>query len=170
MADEPAIRFQLCFAGPAHANPATEFLEVSPQSRQSRQRILQLRKLHLHLRFGRARTRRENVENELGAIDDALVQHPFEILALRGGQLVIEHDQRRTTILDELAELLDLARTEIRGRIGTLELLRQRCDDSRTSRVGETGELFEMLPREMPVLRTLERSTDENRALFRRRK
>ena len=51
--DQPAVGLELRFAGTAHADAAAELLEVGPHARQARQHVLELRELHLHLRFAR---------------------------------------------------------------------------------------------------------------------
>ena len=50
--DEPAIRLELGFTRAAHADAAAELLEVGPHARESRQHVLELRELDLHLRLG----------------------------------------------------------------------------------------------------------------------
>src|SRR5690606_21148628 len=83
-ADQPAVRFQLRFTRSAETDTAANAREVRPHALQSREHVLQLRQLDLHLRFRRARTRREDVEDQLGAVHHPRLQRVLEILALCG--------------------------------------------------------------------------------------
>ena len=64
---------------------------------QPRQQILQLRQLDLPLPFPRARAPREDVENQLRAIDDFATDPLFNLTKLRRRQLVVENRRRRQT-------------------------------------------------------------------------
>ena len=80
--------------------PSRDSAAPAPTSRGSR--YLQLRELDLQLAFPRARAPREDVENELGAIDDLPADLLFDVPQLRRRQLVVEDDDvdarsRRTT-------------------------------------------------------------------------
>ena len=86
----------------------------------------------------RACARRENVEYELRAIHDAASDRVLDVLPLRWSELVVEDDKRRVTIFDDGAQLFDLPLAEIRRRVRSVDLLRQRPDDRRAGRVGET--------------------------------
>jgi hypothetical protein len=91
--DQSPVGFQLRFAGASNADAAAEFLEVRPHPGQSRQHVLELRQLHLHLRFGGPCPNREDVENELGAIHHSLGGRVLDVLALARAQLVVEDDE-----------------------------------------------------------------------------
>ena len=91
--DFAAIGFQLGFAGTAGADAAAELRHLHAASRQSRQQVLQLRQFHLELAFTGARVAGKDVEDELGAIDDAQVELALQVALLRWRQLVIEDDE-----------------------------------------------------------------------------
>ena len=59
---------------------------------QPRQQVLQLRELDLQLAFARPRAPREDVEDQLRAIDDLAVERLLEVAQLRRRQLVVEDD------------------------------------------------------------------------------
>ena len=59
---------------------------------QPRQQVFQLRELDLQLAFARPRAPREDVENELRAIDDLAADCLFDLPQLRRRQLVVEDD------------------------------------------------------------------------------
>ena len=50
----------------------------------ARQQVLELRQLHLHLRFGGARAGGKDVEDQLGAVHYPRADVVLEVLALRG--------------------------------------------------------------------------------------
>jgi hypothetical protein len=56
----------------------------------ARQQVLQLRELHLQLAFPRARAAREDVEDQLRAIDDLAFGLLLDLPQLRRGQLVVD--------------------------------------------------------------------------------
>src|SRR6185503_4978146 len=169
MVDQAAVRLELGFTGSAHADATAEFLEVGPHAREARQHVLELRELHLHLRLRGPRPRREDVQNQLGAIHHALAERIFDVLALAGAQLVVEDDERRLQFVHTLAELVELARAEIGARIGAVDLLRQLADDDGARGVGQLLELAQMFADGAARARTFERRADQQRLLDRRR-
>src|SRR4029450_9321040 len=80
-----AVRFELRLTGPACSDPgaerahaAAEAFEVLPQTAHARQVVLELRELDLQLAFGAARVLREDVEDQLGAVDNSRLQGILE--------------------------------------------------------------------------------------------
>jgi len=142
---------------------------VRPHPRQPRQQILELRQLHLHARFTRARTRSEDIKDELCAIHHARAHDLLDVLSLRRRELVIKNDQRGAKFLNAKLELLYLPRSQIRPGVRPVELLRQGADDLRTGRIGKAPELFEMLVNGVLRRTALERRADEDRPFNRRR-
>src|SRR3989441_192101 len=67
-ADGPAVGLKLGLARPAQPDATTDAGEVRPHAGEPGQEGLELRQLHLQLRLGRARARREDVEDDLGAV------------------------------------------------------------------------------------------------------
>src|SRR5690606_31694237 len=80
-ADDPAVRLELGLARPPQADAASDAREVRPHALEARQHVLELGQLDLHLRFRRARTGREDVQDELGAVHHAGAERGFEIPA-----------------------------------------------------------------------------------------
>src|SRR6185437_10723429 len=107
--DQSAVGLELRLAGSPHADAAAKFLEVGPHSSEARQHVLELRELHLHLGLARSRARREDIEDELGAVHHAAADRVLDVLALRRRQLVVEDDERRAVFLYAIAQLVDLA-------------------------------------------------------------
>lgn len=162
MLDEPAVGFQLRFAGTAHTDAAAHLLKVCPHARKTRQQILELRKLHLHACFTRTRPCGENVENEFRAVHHARIDDQLDVLALRWRKLVIENDERGTELLDAMLQLLDLAAPQVCPGMRAVELLRKCPHNLGAGGIGKPRQLLEMLVDEMLGRAPLERRTDEN--------
>jgi hypothetical protein len=168
VADQPAVRLELRLAGAAHADAAAELLEVRPHARQPRQHVLQLRELHLELGLVRPRARGEDVEDQLGPVHHAHADRLLDVLPLRGAQLVVEQHERRVERARLVAQLVELPLAEVRGRMGAVELLRERAHDVGAGRVGQARELLEVLLDVVAVRGALEGGADEHDTLGRR--
>ena len=68
-----------------------------------------MRDFDLQLALQRARALRENIEDELAAIDDAKVEFLFEVARLRGAERVIENRERRAGPMRDFLDLGGLA-------------------------------------------------------------
>ncbi len=64
----------------------------TPWPDKPRQQVIQLRQFHLQAAFASARARGENIQDELGAVDDFGVQRLFQVALLGGGEVVVEDD------------------------------------------------------------------------------
>src|SRR5438128_8690099 len=76
------IDFQLRFTRAARADPAGLARKVVPHAGEARQQILQLRQLDLQPAFAAAGALREDVEDELGAIENFPREEIFQIAPL----------------------------------------------------------------------------------------
>ena len=92
MADAAAVGLELRFAGAQRADAAALSRQRVARSDQPRHEVLELRELDLELAFPRARAAREDVEDQLRAIDDLAVERLLEVAQLRRRQLVVEDD------------------------------------------------------------------------------
>jgi len=169
VADESAVGLELRLAGAPHADAAAELLEVRPQLFESRQRVLELRQLHLELRLRAPRPECEDIENELGAVDDAFAELGFEGLALARREFLVEEHQRRLETGDQRLELLDLAFADIGRGVWLFDRLSQLPHDARAGGVGEARELLEMFRDHVSRAAALERRADEDGAFLGRR-
>src|SRR5262249_57945131 len=111
---ERAVGRELRLAGPARADAAAEPLEVLPHPAHPRQVVLELRKLDLELSLGADGVLREDVEDQLRAIDDARLQRVLEVALLRGLELVVDDERLCTEPAEGLLELLGLALADVR--------------------------------------------------------
>ena len=91
---------------------------AAPWPVKPRQQIVQLRQLHLKLAFAGARPPRENVQDELGAVQHLHVQRLLQIALLRRRQFAIEDHHGRFVKVDLGLQLVDLAGADQRGRVG----------------------------------------------------
>ncbi len=115
MANPPPIRFEFRFTRSARADAAAEPRQRLARSGQPRQHVLQLRELDLQLAFVRARAPGKDVEDQLGAIDDAPAARLLEVARLPRRQLVVDDDEVRAGLVAGARDLLDLARADERG-------------------------------------------------------
>ena len=63
---------------------------------------------------------REDVEDQLRAVDDPCVQRPFQVALLGGRQFVVEDNEIRATRRDRAFQFLQLAAADERSRVGLL--------------------------------------------------
>ena len=107
------------------------------------------------------RVLREDVEDQLRAVDDARAELVLERALLRRAELVVgEQDLRRRAGVRRL-ELAELALPDERPRIGAAAMLDDLSDGSSTRRACELTELLELVV----AVRALRIHADEERAL-----
>src|ERR1700676_1264431 len=85
----PAVGLEFLFAGASRADTAAQTREFFASAGQPGKQIIQLREFHLKLAFTGARMARENVEDQLRAINHAAAHAFFKIAKLPGSQIVI---------------------------------------------------------------------------------
>ena len=157
-ADQPSVGLELGLARAAQPDAAFLPLEVGPAAHQPGRLVLELRELHLHLAFVRARTLREDVEDQAGPIDDAAADGALEIALLRGRELVVEDHDRGAGRCAHPRELLDLARTGEERQIGTAP---PSLHDREHARAGARDERLELgAARGVVVAAEVERDQD----------
>ena len=169
MADKAAVGLQLRLTRSPHSDTAARLLEVRPHSRETWQHVLELGELDLKLGLAGPRPRREDVEDQFGAVHHALAGGVLDVLALGRRQLIVEDDERRILRVDERPELLDLPLPEVGRGVGPIDLLCDAPDDDGTGRVDELLELLEMLIQIVARRRPFARRADKQGALDRRR-
>ena len=129
--------------GPLRADAAAQPRQRLARADQPRQQVFQLRELDLQLAFARAGAPREDVENQLRAIDDLAIEALVQLAQLRRRQLVVEDDDVGVGFGRGLRQHVDLAAAEERGRVGLGTILQHAQDDAGARGLGEAGELFE---------------------------
>ena len=104
LADQPAVDFELAFAGAAEkAEAAALAFEMGPRPHQPRALIRQRRQLDLQPAFMGAGARAEDFEDQAGAVDDLGLPAPFEIALLHRRQRPVDDDEPDLVLGDQLA-------------------------------------------------------------------
>ena len=114
---------------------------MAPLAGQTRLQIAQLGDFDLQFAFERARALREDIENQLAAIDHPELELVFEIARLRGAERVIEDRERRAAFLGEFADLGGLAASDEGARVDVFELLLDLAGDFGAGACGQRAEL-----------------------------
>ena len=127
--DATPVGFQLGFARAARADSAAQARQRLRRSGQARQPVLELRQLDLKLPFTRARPAREDVENQLRAIDHTPAEDLFEVAGLCRRELVVEHHDVDVQLGAGTGDQLRLPAADERRGIGETPLLRRAQDD-----------------------------------------
>ena len=143
-ADDAAVGLDLGLTGASRPDATGLPLQVRPHAGQAREQVLVLGQLDLQARLLGARVTREDVEDELGAIDDLHVELLFEVAPLGGGDLVVHHHEVGSEGADHLLELLDLALAQERTHVGTAAALLDASQDLGSRRLDQTLELLEV--------------------------
>jgi hypothetical protein len=118
---------------------------VVPQLLEARPHVLELRQLHLQLGFAAAGMAREDVEDELGAVDDVEVEDLFQIARLRRRQRVVEDHEVGAVVAAKRPQLVDLALADERAHVRFAALLHEVRDGLGTGRARQQLELGQML-------------------------
>ena len=113
-----------------------------PHAAHARQVVLELRELDLQLPLGARRVLREDVEDQLRAVDDARVERVLEVALLRGIELVVDDHALGARLREALLQLLELALADVRALRRTRAVLhdarrparRRRCAPARSPR------------------------------------
>ena len=117
---------------------------MRPLTRQPRLQITELRDLDLQLALERMRALREDVENQLAAIDHANLEFIFKIARLRGAERVVENRQRCALRLRQLAHLSGLSFSNKSTRIRRFQPL---PNNTGNRGAGTLGQCFKFVER-----------------------
>ena len=148
VADASPIRFQLLFSGSAYADAprsatrsagataaafASEAGHRSALACEARKHVVQLREFHLQLSFAAARVLRKDIQNKLGAVDNAALRGGFDVALLHRREVAIENNQRRFVRGGLRANLVQLAAPDKRCRVRRFAHLKNRAGNFRAS-------------------------------------
>src|SRR5262249_47562378 len=97
--------------------------------------------LDLHLALDAARPLREDVEDQRTAVDDLRADRLLEVALLCGRQRVVEDDDVRRRLRDELGDLFDLAAADEGRRMGAAARLHELADAGEARGRGEPLQL-----------------------------
>ena len=90
--DLAAIDFELGFTGTASTDTASEAGHHDALAGEAGHEVIELREFYLQLAFAGTGTGCEEIEDELGAIENFEIEFAFEIALLRWGQFAIEEN------------------------------------------------------------------------------
>ena len=79
-----------------------------------------MRQFDLQFALVTARAPGENAEDQAGAVQNRAFQLLFQVALLRRGEFVVEHHHHRIVLAHRRFDLLDLARTCEKSRVGPL--------------------------------------------------
>ena len=150
LAQPPPVNFELRFTGTARSDAAASRAaaanarKMRPLARQARLQITELRDLDLEFAFERVRALRENIEDQLAAIDHTDLEFVLEIARLRGTERVVENRERRALRLRQFAHLAGLALADESARIRRLQAL---PNDAGNFGAGALGQCFQFVER-----------------------
>jgi hypothetical protein len=145
LADAPPVGFQLGLARPARPDAAAQPRQRGPRADEARQQVLQLREFDLPLPFSRAGAAREDVQDQLRAIDDLAFDLGLDLAELRGRQLVVEDDHVHVALVAQLRQRAHLAAAQERARVRALAFLQHACDHGGARRLGKARQFVERL-------------------------
>ena len=138
-----AIGFELGFAGPASADAAAELRHGFAAASEARQHVFELGQLHLELALARARVAGKNVEDELGAVEDAAGESRFKVAQLRGRKIAIEDNEIGAGGSNDGGDLFDFSGADESGGIGARAALNElgdglaACAQEQLTKLGE---------------------------------
>ena len=138
---DAAVALELTLTGPAGADAATQPLQVLPHPAHAWKVVLELRELHLKLSLGGPRVLREDVEDELRAIDDAGLQRVLERALLRRAQLLVDQQDLCLGPGVRLLELRELSLADEGPRVRVRAVLHELADRSHTCGTRELAKL-----------------------------
>jgi hypothetical protein len=165
LADAPAsqapVGLELRLARASRADAATEPLEVLPQSAHAGKVVFELRELHLELSLCRHCVLREDVEDELCAVDDAQLELVLQAPLLSGVEVVVDDERLGIGARHGFLQLDELALTDIGARIGRGAALNELADRVDTGRPQELSHL----PQLLVLVDSLGQHRDEKAAL-----
>ena len=156
---QASIRLELRLARASRPDSTAQALEVLPHAAHAREVVLELRELDLQLALRADRVLREDVEDQLRAVDDARLQCVLERALLHRVELVVDDQDLRARHRVGLLQLLELALADVATSVGppaVLDELGDRLDLGRSRQLAELGQL---------LLRVLRMNSDEKSAL-----
>ena len=144
-ADPPPVHLELRLAGSARADAAAQARQRRAGADQPRQQVLQLGELYLQLALTRAGAPREDVEDELRAIDHLARDHRLQLAQLRRRELVVDDDDVDPGLGARQRQRLRLAPADEGRRVGRGALLQRPHHGRGTGGVSQAVELVEGL-------------------------
>ncbi len=143
MTDAASVGLELRFPRSARPNPSPEPGERGIGANEPGEQVLQLGQLHLKLALASACAPREDVEDQLRAVDDLSLERLFQVPRLRGAQLVVEDDGVDPCFIAGGRQHPELSAAEKRSGVRLRAVLKHAQRDLRAGRVGEIRKFVE---------------------------
>src|SRR4051794_30170162 len=163
--DAAAVDFELRFTRAPRADAASLPRKVAPHPSQTRQQILQLRQLDLEAAFAAPGALREDVENELGAIEHFPRQQIFQVASLGRRKFVVENNRRDVLVLERFLDQFRLSFADVIGRGRLLKFLRDGVDYLGAGGIRQLGQFFHRIA-QVPFRDAFLLETNQERALL----
>ena len=129
--DQPAVLFQLRFAGAAQADAAVNSATGGSTSSETWQRVFELGQFDLQPGFHGAGPAGKDIQDQFAAVEHLDVERFFEIASLAGGKVVVEDDHVGVLGLDAFQQLCHLALADVGGGNDAVPFLREFADHDR---------------------------------------
>ena len=123
--------------------PALVARQVGPHPLEPGQRVFELGQLDLEVGLVGPGPGGEDVEDHLGPVDHLDAQELLQVPRLGRAEVVVEDDEVGLVGLDQLLELLDLARADVGGDVDLLPLLEHAADHDQPGRLGQAPDLVQ---------------------------
>ena len=123
--DAAAVGFKLGFPRSTGADSAAKLRHGLAPAGEARQQVLKLRQFHLELTLAGAGVAGKDVEDDLGAVENAKLERGLQVAQLRGREIVVEKDQVSLRGGGNACDFLHFTRANERGRIGTVTALQK---------------------------------------------
>ena len=147
LAGAAAVDFELRLARPPPPDAAGEprQRDLGPL-REPRQQVLELGQLHLQLAVAGGRVLREDVEDELGAVDHPQLHALAEVAGLRGGQVLVDDHEVHVVLEGADDQIVQLAGAEHGPGVDPGPGLGHHVDDLDAGRAGQLAQLVDVDP------------------------
>lgn len=160
------VGFELRFTVASHPNATLLPGQVTPETGQAWQEMLQLRQFNLKLSLPRARALRKDVEDERRAIEHFALENHLEISALSGRKIIVKDDGIDVVLPAFVGELAGFASSDESRGYGRVEFLGAAANHFTASRGSEFFQFGERIL-EVPGAAGFELQTDEEHSLWR---
>ena len=142
-ANAAAVGFEFLLARAARSDSAGLPGQLFRASGEPRQHVIQLGELDLELPFAAARVARENIQDQLRAVNHAAFGALFEVAQLRWREVAVKNDERRVVQMRFDFYFLDFAAPDHRGGIDLVAHLKNAAGNLRARAASEFRQLVE---------------------------
>ncbi len=142
--DPPPLDLDLLLARPAPGSDSAALAVVVPGADQAGQEVVQLGRLHLEASLVGPRVLGEDVEDQLGPVDDPGFQLPLQVSLLTGAQIFVADQQVIDLRLAQRLQVVELALADEERGIDLRAPLHLGADHLATGGAGQVGQLGQL--------------------------